>query len=299
MLSTTLILFLLSKFSSVHGCPTTCGSVTIKFTRTTEAGGNCECTGRKCVDSSSGTSLSVSSGPASENEPECRDYCCKNCEDGERNYDDDDRRILQQDEFENTLSVSSEESTNTISLASDPVCFCYGVEPIEDCSHDTATSFDECSEQCNSFCHVDFGVGTDGELEDCQASPLFIDEHETIDENIAKNYISELQESGTPGKVCVCELKGFMIGASNISDFEEQNCDKFCSQGDSFGGVRSWLTTDEKITTLPTSSPSASPTSTSSRLPTWAVAFFSSVVCVGFIMITLLFCKTKPGSSSG
>lgn len=265
MLSTTVILFLQTKFSLVvQGCPTTCGNtVRYKF-----ADGKCECTGSQCENSLSGSSLVVSAGQAGI----CRNYCCANCKDGDRDYD---KRILQQELIENTLSVSSEESKNT-----DPLCFCYGIEPIEDCRYaDIATSFDECSDQCNSFCHVDFGVGTDGELEDCQASPLYIDEYETIDDNIAIKYISEFKAS----KVCVCELKGFKIGANNISDFEEQDCDNFCSGK----GVRSWLTTDEEI----------SPTSTS--LPTWAVAFFSSVVCVGFLMITLLFCKTKPGSRSG
>lgn len=280
MLSTTSsILFLLSTFSSVHGCPTTCGiSVTNKFTRTTSAGGNCECTGRQCENSSSGISLTVSSGPASEDETECLNYCCTVCQDGDdRNYDDD-RRTLEQEESDNTLSVSTEE----------PQCFCYGLKPEyrEGCSYGIAHNFNECSEQCNSFC-------TNGEWKDCVAFPLYINENETIDDDD----ISELQESGT-GKVCACEFRGFKIGASNILSFDEQDCDRFCSQEDSFGGVRYWLTTDEEITSLPTSSPSSLPTSASS-LPTWAVAFFSSVVCIGFLMITLLFCKTSPGFSSG
>mmetsp|Transcript_23922 Transcript_23922/g.57703 ORF Transcript_23922/g.57703 Transcript_23922/m.57703 type:complete len:272 (+) Transcript_23922:59-874(+) len=271
MLRTTFTPFFLSIFSSVHGCPTRCGiSVTDKFTRTTDAGGNCKCTGRKCANSSSGTSLSISFGLASKGIDACHNYCCAACQDGDRDYD---RRTLEQDDFENTLSVSSEE----------PQCFCYGDHPTKGCSYGVAADFDECSDQCYSFCDVDWGVGTDGESEDCESFPLYINEYETID----ANYISESKASGTPSKVCVCELKGFKIGASNILSFDEQDCDRFCSQEDSFGGVRYWLTTDEEIeiTSPPTYSPSASPTSTSS-LPTRAVAFFSSVVCVGFLMIT-------------
>ncbi len=283
MLPTTFILLFLSIFSSVRGCPITCGiHVTNTFTRTTSAGGICECEGRQCENSSSGTSLSISSGPASEGKTECQNYCCKACTDGVRDYDDT-IRSLEEEEFESSLSVSSEQ----------PQCFCYGDHPTKGCSYDVAIDFDECSDQCYSFCHVDWGVGTDGELEDCESFPLYINEYETIDDT----YISELNASGTTSKVCVCQLKGFKIGSSNISSFDEQDCDNFCSQEDSFGGVRHWLTSDEEITSLRTSSPSDSPTSTSS-LPTWAVAFFSSVVCVGFLMITLLFCKTSPGSSS-
>ena len=85
---------------------------------------------------------------------------------------------------------------------------------------------------------------------------------------------------------------GKKIGTNN--NITKGSCDEFCL---SLGSVKKfWLTTtDELITPPPTSSPTSPPIQ---KLNTWAVAFLSSVVCVGFLIIAGLFCKNNVGSRS-
>mmetsp|Transcript_31778 Transcript_31778/g.47469 ORF Transcript_31778/g.47469 Transcript_31778/m.47469 type:complete len:274 (+) Transcript_31778:164-985(+) len=269
MLFATFIV-LLHAFPLVHGCETTPScpfggprSVGVNF-----SSGQCDCWADKC-ESQNGKTINSGSAPAANSQEKCLKYCCANCSD-DVETDDDFRRSLLQEEM---------------------VCYCNAVNniPFGICP-EPATNFDECSAQCNLTCFSAYG-----EEDGCEYSPLFVDESKTIDEKSANEYISAWQQSGTSGKVCACKTRGFMIGTNNITNFQEQACNEFCLQVDSLGGVKYWLTTDEVITPPPTSSPTSPPIQ---KLNTWAVAFLSSVVCVGFLMIAGLFCMNNVGSGS-
>mmetsp|Transcript_16442 Transcript_16442/g.24860 ORF Transcript_16442/g.24860 Transcript_16442/m.24860 type:complete len:269 (-) Transcript_16442:746-1552(-) len=256
---------LLHAFPLVHGCKTTLscpfddGPFSVKVTFDPSGSGQCDCSAERC-DDVPGKTLNSASEPEANSQDECLEYCCANCSD-DVDIDDDFRRSLLQEET---------------------VCYCNAVNKIP-CA---TSNFEECSTQCNSTCEED----------GCEVSPIFVNENNNIDETIAKNYISDWQASGESGRVCVCKNNGFVVGRNNSTDFQEENCDKFCRRVDSLGGVKYWLTTDEVTTPPPTPSSTSSPPI--QKLNTWAVAFLSSVVCVGFLMIAGLFCMNNVGSGS-
>ena len=254
----------------VHGCSNfpSCpyanddrNRVYVKATFSPVGSGQCKCTADRC-ENSPFNSISSGSAPEADSQGARLNFCCENCYDSENVFDDEFRRSL---------------------LQKEAVCYCNAVNniPFENCP-EPATNFEECSAQCNSTCFSEYG-----ELAGCEHFPLLVDESNTLDEKSAKEYISTWQQSDSPGQVCVCET-GFMIGTNNNIT---RSCDEFCL---SLGSVKKfWLTTtDELITPPPTSSPPIQ------KLNTWAVAFLSSVVCVGFLMIAGLFCKNNVGSRS-
>ncbi|KAK1741184.1 hypothetical protein QTG54_008436 [Skeletonema marinoi] len=279
MLFATFIVLLHAFPLVVHGCSNfpSCpyanddrnrDHVSLKVTFSPVGSGQCKCTADRC-ETPNGKTINSGSAPEADSQGACINFCCENCYDSEIDFDDEFRRSL---------------------LQKEAMCYCNAVNniPFEICP-EPATNFEECSAQCNSTCFSEFG-----ELAGCEHFPLLVDESNTLDEKSAKEYISTWQQSDTPGKVCVCET-GFMIGTNNnITNFQEGSCDEFCL---SLGSVKKfWLTTtDELITPPPTSSPTSPPIQ---KLNTWAVAFLSSVVCVGFLMIAGLFCKNNVGSRS-
>mmetsp|Transcript_16346 Transcript_16346/g.24268 ORF Transcript_16346/g.24268 Transcript_16346/m.24268 type:complete len:268 (-) Transcript_16346:1227-2030(-) len=261
MLPVTITILLLNAFSFVHACPPYCGlggpnSVRLDTSVVESFNFQCICFAYEC-DSQVGATISE----AADDLDDCIEICCNKC--------NDRRGRLLREESENTPSV---EESNSTRPDPDPLCHCYGVKNlIKPCPLFPPANFGECSEQCNSNCYAPDPAPPGSEIDGCEVSPIFVHEFKTIDETTAKNYISDWQASGESGRVCVCKNKGFMVGRNNSTDFQEENCDEFCLRVDSLGGVKYWLTTDEEQTT-------------------WAVAFLSSVVCVGFIMIAALFC---------
>jgi len=220
----------------------------------------------------------------------CRQYCCANCPPrSQRSLQLKAENSTSIEESNHTITPAhvktSENDTSSNYTPSHPICFCYGAPKEPSTDEPCAMEFESCSETCNTTCSVELG-----ESGDCGVSPLFIAEKGSINETTAENYISVWRASGISGKVCVCKKKGYKLGTGDIADFQEQDCDEFCSQADYFGGVGIWLTTDELAS--PSPSPSySSLTQQQPNTPTWAVAFFAAVVCVGFLMITVLFCR--------